>query len=1130
MIKNKEDDFLGDSITNNIKYYDNEWQAQGTVDRGSMFTKEPLLHLLFEGTEYDNKINDYAVYTPRTTKSAAKLTHDLMVLDNYYYVASATASSINIFDIETFAKKSFAIANPIYDKNAKKHQIHLIDFKKIGEKKVFDILQKVAGLFTDSVDTGKIKLVIQHRYGISEDKVSTITVEKLKNNTAFVNDFSLDLHDPESIKLPYIPRINTDENSSNINATIYTRFLINTLSSSLKSNNTWTSQLQKYHEYMEDALEESILKEFFEDKSDFYLSGLSDSFENSKYSYENNKAYRSEIIKQLTNIYNGITRCNSEIYVGDSTNLYEKKGMVLLNEEDSSNIFQDDTNNYRLFNKLCICYPTVNDIIGLRTPIGGWKVLLGKNWEQTTTADEKTVVQNDFSKLYSWWKDDLFEANSDFAYQSILLLQNLYEIGTGQPTLSTSKDFELCDPIKQWLANECLIVKAPIYGDYVEELNFMQDLNPDSNVVFKNIRVKQTSIPYNRFQDSKYEIPFVEKTAPLVNKTSTIEKGFGIHASDAIAGVGEYPGNNEGLRKNGVVEKVTTDDKFTTPPFLYDFDKGDQENLFDSVDERSKTKNGYKQRIVPSAGNTIIEGPINSPTIDELWVFLKYLTESDGRNPKEGELDSRVPQFYGLKKEFIENFITGKTGHETLLSTVKNRLNPRKKDEDNTTEVVDILDWEVVTDDSLPQYFDPSSENKCHEFRFGGYNITEHIDKIYDYKIEAFDRRTFKTFVKTETDGETIDEPKVVKIHDGSVYEFDTEKEFVNNNDPYNHPKGYLEKLYNDAIVNFLNGYKKPQPEDVIDEYDLLNADIFEQNGILDGFSVENDKKITDGRMYIPLKKVQKPVKDSTEDSRDDSNNDSNDNNVIDVDDGGVKEISRQRWNAYKLLSRILDYGTYAESDDWVNHPLHNHYKNYLEHPKNLKEIERDLETLRQNLQTAIEYLITTQAEKGFADRNINRGTLHILHRNNYEFTSTLIPLEDVNNTQAENDLVHLKPLTDSLNDVVDVGQNDTSLSVSALDKKVVYDDGRYYEPSNTIDGKYGDEFENIDRKYESRYFHDNYDCRVVDLQGPRINTRSVHNMYRPNETLLSEVYLAADGTWRSVHEHPVIAVLDCEE
>ena len=569
---------------------------------------------------------------------------------------------------------------------------------------------------------------------------------------------------------------------------------------------------------------------------------------------------------------------------------------------------------------------------------------------------------------------------------------------------------ELTPRIREWLENEVLLVKAPVYGDYVEELNFMQDLSPDSDVQFNNLRVKKTSIPYKRFQDSKYEIPFIEKTTPMLNFTPDNPKGRGVHASDAIEGVGEFPGNATTTIPNTNIES-----RYTTPPTLYDFDKNDEETCFDPtfLDPRVTNSEGGGQRVNSKNGGLVIEDRIQSPTIDELWTFLKYLTESDGRNPEEGELDLRLPSFFGLKKDKVEAFLSGHTGNEG-----KQLVNPMASD--TATPMIDILDWHVKTDSTLPPYY---NSEKAPELKFGGYEITNHIDYVYDYEVKPFSRRT--------------------SLRDKQAYEFDTESAFTNNGDAYNHATGYLEKLYNDAIVNFLHG---------VDRLNTLSSNIFNESANI--FTAENDSKLKGDKF-------------------------------------SETEISKQRLAAFKLIAEILNYkDAYANSANGTS--LHNHYKHYLKHPKNLKEIERDLEELRQNLQTAVEYILTTQVEKGFADRNQGRGTLHELHRNHYDFDSTLIQPES-------------GTLPDELNDVADV----TTILAHYADKKVMFDDG----------------------KYADRYKHDNYDKKVFDINSdPNTYTRKTHSMYKPNETLLSEVYLAADGTWRSIHEHTLIAVLDCEE
>ena len=62
----------------------------------------------------------------------------------------------------------------------------------------------------------------------------------------------------------------------------------------------------------------------------------------------------------------------------------------------------------------------------------------------------------------------------------------------------------------------------------------------------------------------------------------------------------------------------------------------------------------------------------------------------------------------------------------------------------------------------------------------------------------------------------------------------------------------------------------------------------------------------------------------------------------------------------------------------------------------------------------------------GFADRGTNRGTLHTLHRNSFDFNDAY--LEDASSL----------PSNDTLNNVVD------TLNVTELDKKVVFADGDF--------------------------------------------------------------------------------------
>ena len=122
MLKNKEDNFLGDNITHNIKYGDNEWQAHGTIDREPAYTKESILNLIFEEYQYNTEKGEYNFYIPRASVQntlgknfiGAKLTHDISVLDTRYY-SSTPIESFSILKNPKFVNYYDAIWKEIDD-------------------------------------------------------------------------------------------------------------------------------------------------------------------------------------------------------------------------------------------------------------------------------------------------------------------------------------------------------------------------------------------------------------------------------------------------------------------------------------------------------------------------------------------------------------------------------------------------------------------------------------------------------------------------------------------------------------------------------------------------------------------------------------------------------------------------------------------------------------------------------------------------------------------------------------------------------------------------------------------------------------------------------------------------------
>lgn len=1118
MLKNKEDNFLGDNITHNIKYGDNEWQAHGTIDREPAYTKESILNLIFEEYQYNAEKGEYNFYIPRASVQntlgknfiGAKLTHDISVLDTRYYSSTPIESSINIFDLQSYLNKGFNISNPVFDYNTKFETIQIVDPDKINEdvtiKEFFDVINPHS-YETDGVSpsfpTGETYPKLLNRYSLKESDLYSSLKKKLQSDESFAkifqSDFQLHLHDPSNIKLPFNMRTDLVKEDWKVkdNRTYRTRFISNSYSPSLKEQKIL---VQTRIEFLNDLIEEAILNNDFKklygiatdvNLPSEVLTGYKgtngegvDEYENwdevlrsKKFGHlidkvmgnSSEKSQLTNLIKNINNMQGMVSYLLPPVYTdySDSVNFKTSEGIHFESQEDTTNLFQNEDESYKIFNEVVLGYNLINGLLSARTFIGSVLTLIDGDIESDDL--DKNIP------LYMAVKFNYVESDQPF-YPTVSILNNAYKMGHGE-TLGyeemkisntelsfkntsegdTQKYLYVLNPvIKNWLEKECFIFKGPVYGDYVEELNFMQDLNPDSDVQFKNLRLKKTEIPYKRLQDSKYEVPYVEQTNPLLNNTPENPKEQGSYASLALGGIGDRLGEDG--------------EPFVFPPYIYDYDKGSEESkISDNVDMRVRgLKGASKQRVNNKAGGLTVEDRLISPTIDELWTFLKYLTESDGKTrrsiTKFGEgINERLPSFFGTKKASILNSLfTTSNGKDN--SEIENTVNPLAKGIDENEREIDILNWNPTTENSLENLH--YTTEKHPELQFGGFKVTRYIEKIYDYKVDIFGRRS-KGSTSSDTERTTWD---------ASKYEFNTE-----DLSDYNKPAGYLEKLFNSAILSFSIDHMNKDGNAVggwhlVDERnfttdELDNSDVL-NNSELGLFTEKNDSKLLTSN---------KPVQNS-----------------------------KERQKAFETISKILTWHKAVDGKndlvDGKETSFHNHFKKYLDQPKNLKEIERDLETIRQNMQAFVEFYVAQSAAKGFNDRGFNRGTLHELHRNHFGFDSTLLraregDLEEVgissNLSQTwpsteDDKIVVLKDLSNALNNLRD------SLEVITMDKKVVFDDGQYDE----------------------RYQKQNYDRYVIDLGDPITNKRWDHEMYRHNETLLSEIYLAADGTWRSVHEH----------
>lgn len=1142
MLKNKEDSFLGDEITNNIKYGDNSWQSFGTVNRESTYTKESILHLLFEGFDYSKDVGDYKNYVARASTSAisdsayaaAKLQHDLYVIDTSIYITTSTSCSKNIFSLKEYLRNAIAISNPLYDSNSTDKKIPIFNVTLNKENKyesaskngvatsttVFDVLKyflpefftydtstsfesknyinefnallqrytkpttkaenvEVKGTYGAPTSTVSVlnTTLIDFLNNLNKIKVITYTnSDKVKVQSEktvaeiFLDDFSLHLHNNENIKMPFYNRgLNNNIEGVEDNRTFKTRFIANAITKS--TYETLNLSATGYLEYLNDLIEESIYANntgvaYYNNRSESITattlatntdlakevlrSKLTDPSEISNTEYEHlyknvtvaETTLMSDYVARVDNISNYISLYCPDVYTGYSSTNTPKTSWAIhfINEEPTENLFQDVDNTYKLYNNIIVGYELADTMVAFRTFAGAIYYFI--KYKENSDNLQIDVPFSERITNASIYDEELATSNLNVNYYpTITAINAVYKIGHGANAKSltlpersedTEYAYDFDETIKDWLANECFLFKGNVYGDYVEELNFMQNLTPDSDVHFNSLRLKKTDIVYNRFQDSKYEIPYVEQTVPLINNTTKNTEGIGVYGSDALSGIG----NLKGKETN---EKGETTQN-TLPPFIYDYDKGDQSAIMaDVIDPRLLSIGGNAQRInsKDGKGNLTVEGRITSPTIDELWTFIKYLTESDGSGVSDG-INERLPQFYGVKKDFVNDTLSVKPANAEIIN---NTVNPLSEVEN--PKVIDILNWEPSSKEETRLHW---SSTNAPELQFGGYRVTRYIEKIYDYSIEPFKRR--------------------VDIVDGDVYEYNTE-----NSTKKNIVSGYLEKLYNSAILAF----DLPEVSDVDKTSAMVNASIITANVI------KSDEKLinsdNNSLIFTAL----------------------NDEKLITTNNPVHSTIQRKK--AFDIIAKILNYhnadGVNAESS------LHNHYKKYLSNPKNLKEIERDLETIRQNLQTLVEFAVTNYVSLGYADRAQNRGTIHLLHKNAFDFDSTL--LQNINNTKAltADEKYDIAVPTDALEDTLN-NLNDT-LVVAELDKKVVYEDG----------------------DYQNRYLRSNYDKSVIDLNSNVIeNSRAKHAMYRPNEALISETYLAADGTWRNIREHTCLNIV----
>lgn len=734
--------------TGNVKYIGNTWQKSGSIENAtSMYMAEDLLNLLYQENSYEDGAYDYIprAHDSLQNASPALLSHDLILVNTYYYTGTSQSTGNSIYSLSDYLKYGISVSNPVYSIQSPTKFISLMDKDRLKDSTVTMlsfINTLTAKLDLTTEDKENLYQALKNRYGynatISTNALLTASgasAPTLKSFCAgltddaietFIRDFSLPIHDRQSVKLPfYNQQLDTATKAASSNK-IATRFVIN--SSSIVNPSKMGLQVYSYVEKLATEVEDALTAITDTGTSiNFFLKPYSDKSINSNTLENTNVANQlsatdllnlkerlgavgitedeGEASYEVTNLFpdnyevdietanrilgtlastgtsGGFNSILPPLYVGYDTavDMCNSNAIQLCIPQDKSTILISDESyeTWSIFGGIKLGYVLIDNLIAQRT-------FLGTIWG---CSDNPNALE-DAGDLYKGIKSYLIDIPDELKYKSsdnyhsISVFNYLYNnFGAGTDT-DTSM---LTPPVLEWLQSEQLIIKAPIFGDFIEEKNFEQDLTPHSSPEFQSAAIDADKVSPTRYPDSLIKVPYMEQTAPLVSIQRDVLNSEA-HAAPDYPSVSTFKDGARNFR--------------TTPPFLYDSYKnseGEEPGVETELGELQPIKKDNK-------GNLRVEDRIISKTIDEIWVFLKYLTEAYGENS--------LPSFYGMDASTF-NF---KGGHTPSAS-----------------EKVDILSWEPTFKDIRKPLH---STDAYPELDVQSWQVKDFITYVATYQVE----------------------------------------------------------------------------------------------------------------------------------------------------------------------------------------------------------------------------------------------------------------------------------------------------------------------------------------------------------------------------------------------------------
>lgn len=288
-------------------------------------------------------------------------------------------------------------------------------------------------------------------------------------------------------------------------------------------------------------------------------------------------------------------------------------------------------------------------------------------------------------------------------------------------------------------------IKSAFFGDYIQPDVFNQDLTSDSNVVHKNI-VLSKDADFNKYDTTtKKDIKADTASYPYVPITSP---GFDIvtpklvntiHPSDTEVTYNklfkiDYSTINDVIKNGDKDEGVSEIGSIRFAPNLRDKSLNALPNYFDpeadyaQMDFQNRGNDYHMPTLIPASGNIYADGRIISPTIDELWVYIKTLTEGrradNSVNLPAAESDSARAINRADNSKIIEK--------DTILTAAAaNEYTFNLNNDSNTAKYGDIINVSVEADLENNENIVKPTEfiNNNSQIKYNIYNALKRLSK-----------------------------------------------------------------------------------------------------------------------------------------------------------------------------------------------------------------------------------------------------------------------------------------------------------------------------------------------------------------------------------------------------------------